>query len=64
MADAESRLYQDLKWAGLQWDEGMEHAAIDGGRIILMEKQVRILEVLLGHTSRYIGDVAHIWMIS
>ena len=28
MDDAESRLYEDLKWAGLQWDEGMGHAAL------------------------------------
>ena len=24
MDDAEGRLYQDLKWAGLQWDEGTQ----------------------------------------
>ena len=27
MPDAYRRLYEDLRWAGLQWDEGETHAA-------------------------------------
>jgi glutamyl-tRNA synthetase len=27
--DAEERLYEDLKWAGLSWDEGAIHLVIN-----------------------------------
>jgi len=36
--DAEKRLYDDLKWAGLSWDEGMELLPMipDEGVVLLM----------------------------
>lgn len=64
MEDAESRLCQDLKWAGLQWDEGMEDVAIVGDWAFLTGIQAQILAVPMDHTSRYMKDVSKRWTMS
>lgn len=42
--DAEQRLFEDLKWTGLQWDEGIEYSLYLNSRLTYY--QVRILEDL------------------
>lgn len=52
---AEQRLCEDLKWAGLQWDEGTfisQELSIYGGKMLKPTQDLSLV-VHTGHINRY-----------
>ncbi len=55
MADAEERLYQDLEWLGLSWDEGEFRLILPNARdLCSCSQQAPTKTVLMALIDRYV----------